>query len=468
MELIHTKRKLPILTLLFAILILAAGVGILFLPDELVAGFVVIAIIALLFIFGIIRLVTCLLDERYAAGIVTVILSWAGAVALITIDTFFAHLTFIPSIIVGSVSVLIGLVRLAICINCIVNKVKGAWRNGFSSFFCCLFGILILVHPIANFDLLGLVTGFYLIFYAVTMFGDFFASVFSTDLKDSKLRRRTHFAVPNLITAIQPSRLIKKINKSREEGKIKGGMLIQQMDDGSDKDVNLEIMIHLTTQGMNKFGHVDLAVGNKVYSYGTYDSDTVKFGGFVSQGTFIIVPKIPYLKYCLDYQQKYVIGFGAHLSDQQLESVQNNIRQFLDNCEPFESHYERALKSGEDGSSFSDPASNLVRDVGGKVYTVTKGLFRRYFGVNINCVRAADLLLTDSGVDRLSFSGISTPGGYYSMLDNMFRRRNTRIFRKTFYINADEIDDIEELRALARQTAQEVEEIRAAKKDPVK
>ena len=128
----------------------------------------------------------------------------------------------------------------------------------------------------------------------------------------------------------------------------------------------------------------------------------------------------------------------------------------LSDCEPFESLYEKALKNGEETSELKDPASNIVRDVGGKVYTVVKGPFRRYFGINSNCVKAADWLLTDSGIDKLSFNGISTPGGYYSMMENMFRRSNTRIIRKTSYIISDEIDDLDELRELAAMTAAEM------------
>ena len=128
----------------------------------------------------------------------------------------------------------------------------------------------------------------------------------------------------------------------------------------------------------------------------------------------------------------------------------------MSNCEPLESKYEIAVKNGEDGSKLNDPASNIVRDVGGEVYTVTKGRFRRYFGISTNCVRVADWLLSDSGLDRVSFSSISTPGGYYYMLQNMFRRAHTRLIRKTTYIVADEIDDIEELRRLARSTKEEL------------
>ena len=178
--------------------------------------------------------------------------------------------------------------------------------------------------------------------------------------------------------------------------------------------------------------------------------------GFVAQGTFVIIPKIPYLKYCLDVQKKYVIGFGAHLSEKQLKAVQDNIEELLKDCEPFESLYERAIKKGEDGSKYGDPASDIVRDLGGKVYTVVSGPFRRYFGINTNCVKVADSLLANSGIDRLTFNGISTPGGYYSMLEGMFRRNNTRIIRKTSYIISDEIDDLDELRELARQTAAEM------------
>lgn len=444
------------MTLAAAILLFLTGIGFIIINEIVIEAVLVISLAFVLFSYGIIRLVRCWKSNDFSKGVVTIILCFSAGVGLIVADYSIKSVAVLPSIAVGAVAVIIGLLRLLICINCIKNRIKGGIRNGISALFCLAFGILLLVNPITNFQILVTVAGFYLIFYGITMFADFIAEMSESDMDENKIYRRTHFAFPNLYTSLQPSQMIEQINKGREDGSIVGGMLIEQKPDAKYKDVNVEILVHLTTQGANKFGHVDLAVKDKVYSYGTYDTSTVKLAGFVAQGSFIIVPKIPYLKYCLTYQQKYVIGFGAHLSEKQIQNIQNNIEKFLSECEPFESPYERAVKNGEDGDKLDDPASNVVRDVGGKVYRVVKGMFRRYFGINTNCVKAADVLLTDSGIDRLSFSGISTPGGYYSMLNGMFKRKNTRIIRKTSYIIADEIDDLDELRELVRQTAAEM------------
>lgn len=456
LQIIKSKARKSWPSLLAAILFFAVGLVLVVLSDEIVEVILAMALSAVLIVYGTVRMVYCWRRNELTQGAVTVLVCYAVAVGLVGVNYKITSLVFLPSLTVGLVSLILGIMRLLICISCIKNRLKGAFRNGFSALICIAFGLFLVIHPIKNFSLLSRIAGFYMIFYAVTMLGDFIAAVSKSDLNEDKIKRRAHFALPNLYTAIQPARMILMINKSREEGKIVGGMLIEQKPDTELDTVNVEILVHLTTQGTNKFGHVDLAIKDKVYSYGTYDSSKVKMGGFVAQGTFIVVPKIPYLKHCLDYQQKYVIGFGASLSEKQLASVQKNIDELLSHCEPLESLYEQAVKKGEDGSELNDPASNIVRDVGGKVYTVVEGPFKRYFGINTNCVRVADWLLTDSGVDRLTFNAISTPGGYYSMLDNMFYRKNTRIIRRTAYIVADEIDDLEELRALARETAAEM------------
>lgn len=456
LQIIKSKARKSWPSLVSAILLFFGGLLLMILPDEVVEIIFALAVTAVLIVYGTVRLISCWRNNTLSRGVVTVIICYLAGFGLIGLNYKLSDIAVLPSLTVGIVSLILGIMRLLICVSCVKNKIKGAVRNGFSAVLCLAFGLFLIIHPIQNFSLLSLIAGFYMIFYAVTMLGDFIASVSKSDLNEDRISRRLHFALPNLYTAIQPARMIGEINKNRKDGKIVGGMLIERKPDTDLDTVNVEILVHLTTQGTNKFGHVDLAVKDKVYSYGTYDSSKVSLGGFVAQGTFIIVPKIPYLKYCLDYQQKYVIGFGASLSDKQLAAVQKNIEEMLSHCEPLESQYEHAVKRGEDGSQFDDPASNIVRDVGGKVYTVVDGSFRRYFGINTNCVRVADWLLTDSGVDRLTFNAISTPGGYYSMLDNMFIRKNTRIIRKTSYIVADEIDDLEELRFLARQTAAEM------------
>ncbi len=439
MKVMKVKSKLAFLTLLAAIGLFLLGVLVIILPVELVEDLIIIALIGILVVWGTTRLIQCVRIGKYPEGILAFALCWSAAIILFAYDYSQDIFAVIPSIIVGAVSLLMGIMRLLITINCIANKYKGAVRNAISAIICIGFGIFLVAHPINNFGLLSTVAGIYLIIYSITMFGDFFASVFRADMDENRTKRRVHHALPNIINAVKPANMISDINKKIQTGEVKSGMIVEEKESTDPSTVNMEILVHLTTQGANKFGHVDLALGDTIYSYGTYDSSKDKMGGFVSQGTFIIVPKIPYLKYCLDYQKKYVIGFGASLSQKQFEAVQKRIDEILSNSELFECRYEAALKEGEDGRDLNDPASNIVRDVGGKVYTVVKGPFRRYFGINTNCVHVADWILSESGIDAISFSSLRTPGSYYAMLQNMFKRKNTRIIRKTTYILADDI-----------------------------
>ena len=439
MEVKKVSTKIPWFTLLGAIGIFILGILFIMMDEILVEAVLILGAVGLLLVYGIVRMVQCFKIKKHLEGIISLVICWGVAAALYLLDFSNNFVALVPSVIVGIVSLILGIARLLICINCIANKYRGAFRNGLSSAMCLFFGIALVVRPIDNFSFLSMVTGIYMVVYSFTMFGDVFATLFHLDMSENRLRRRTHRALPNIINAVKPSSMITDINNQIKAGKVTSGVLIEEKKNTKLTTPNMEVLIHLTTQGANKFGHVDIAIGDTVYTYGTYDSSTVKMGGFIAQGCFVIVPKIPYLKYCLNYQKKYVIGFGVELSPKQLSAVKDKIDEMMAWCKPFVSNYERANLERRDGSVYDDPASNIVRDLGGKVYVVKRGPFRHYFGINTNCVHVADWLLSDSGIDAISFSSLRTPGAYYTMMNNMFMRKNNRVIRKTTYILADDI-----------------------------
>ncbi len=432
------RNKLPLLTFLGALATLAAGILIVILSDDIVEKLLVAAVVLLLYLYGAQRFLQSAADGHLQEGGIAMAVMWSAGTVLFYLGAGTGVIKVLPDIIVGAVALLMGIVRLLICVNCVINGVPGRFRNGLSAAMCIVFGLFLLIRPIENFRILSLVAGFYLIFYAVTMFSDAFAAVLGTDLRENRFIRRIHFAMPNILSATKPTRMIAKFNRDIADGKLTHGMLTEVKAQTQFDRVNIEILVHLTTQGANKFGHVDIAIGDTVYTYGSYDESRVKFGGFVAQGTIVTVPKLPYLKYCLDHQKKYVIGFGAYLSESQLGTVMKRFENILKETEPLKTAYESAVEGGGDGEACTDSASNLVR-MGGRAYTVTSGMFRRYFGINTNCVRFADWLLSDSGIDAISFSGLRTPGAYYTMLENMFRRKNTRVIRKTSYLISKDI-----------------------------
>lgn len=440
MNVTKIRHKIPILTMIAAFALLAAGVLLIIMSGDWIEYLLLFAFTALLIVYGGIRFLQSVNRRKIKEGMIVLGVTWVAAIALMTFDIDPNAAAVVPSILVGAVALLMGILRLMICANCFINNIPGKFRNGISAIICIVFALFLLIHPIANFEFLTTVAGCYLIFYAVTMLFDAFAAIFESDLSEGRLRRRVHFAMPNIFTALKPANLVADINDMREQGKLEHGMIVMEKEQKDFDHINAEIMVHLTTQGVNKFGHVDISIGDTVFSYGTYDPSSVKLGGFISQGTMIRVSKLPYLKHCLDVQEKYVIGYGVCFSGQQLETIKEKIEETLANSTKLESEYDKAVKEGrgEDAENCKDSASNIVR-LGGEVYVVQKGMFRRYFGINTNCVRFADWLLSESGIDAISFSGLRTPGAYYNMLENMFRRKSTRVVRKTAYILSKDI-----------------------------
>ena len=199
----------------------------------------------------------------------------------------------------------------------------------------------------------------------------------------------------------------------------------------------------LTDPKGNQFGHMDIAIGDTVYSYGTYDKSKNKLAGFVSQGTYAEIPKLPYYKYCIDNCGDYLISYGASFSEKQLQTVRDRLAQFKEYCEPLTfalDHPENNVP--EPGKRYGDSGEDLVRYVNAKIFTVVGGSFKSYFGVNVNCVQFADWLLGDTGIDAVSLGGLRTPGAFYYMLENMFHRPKNRIIRKISYFSTEHIDEI--------------------------
>lgn len=188
---------------------------------------------------------------------------------------------------------------------------------------------------------------------------------------------------------------------------------------------------------------MDIAIGNTVYSYGTYDKSKNKLAGFISQGTYAEIPKLPYYKYCIDNCGDYIISYGACFSEKQLKTVKDRIAMFKKYCEPLEFKLENPeITTPEPGKRYGDSGENLVRFLNARVFTVVDGSFKSYFGVNVNCVQFADWLLSDTGIDAVSEGGLRTPGAFYYMLENMFHRSNNRIIRKISYFSTEDIEDI--------------------------
>ena len=432
----------PLGTLLAALGVTLLGIVLLFVEDETVEYFLVLVISASLVLGGVSFMIQSFQIKKYLVGILGLAGYLLIAAILIVLQYFLSIITIAPGILVGVVAVIVGVVRAAICVNCFMNGFSGGIMNGLFAIVFIITGLLLVFSPLENFVTVRYLISFYLIIYAVTLFGDFYAAVIRSDLEEDRMRRRTHIAMPNIITAFKIKNMVQGIYKEIEDNKFEKKIIVEDKENSGFDSVNLEINLHLTDPSGNQFGHMEIAIGDTVYSYGTYDKSKNKLAGFVSQGTYAEIPKLPYYKYCIDNCGDYIISYCACFSEKQLKTVKDRIAKFKERCEPLEFKLENPeITTPDPDKRYGDSGENLVRFLNAKVFTVVDGAFKSYFGVNVNCVQFADWLLADTGIDAVSLGGLRTPGAFYYMLENMFHRPNNRIIRRISYFSTKNIEE---------------------------
>ena len=436
------KQRKPIVTFLVALGVTLLGIGLLFVPDETLEYLLVLIISVSLILGGISFMIQRFQIKKYLQGIIGLVVFLLVAAVLLVLQYYFWVLTIAPCVLIGIVAILVGIVRAAICVNCFVNGYRGGIMNGIFALVLIVTGLLLTFSPLEHIFALRYFISLYLIIYAITIFGDFYAEVTLTELEEDRMRRRTHISLPNLITAFKIKNMVTDIYKKIDDKEFEKKIYVEDKETSNFDTVNLEINLHLTDPKGNQFGHMDIAIGDTVYSYGTYDKSKNKLGGFISQGTYAEIPKLPYYKYCVENCGDNVISYGACFSEKQLDSVKEKLKMFKQYCIPLElkiRHPEVTVP--KPGRRYGDAGEFLVQFLNAKIYTVVDGSFKSYFGVNTNCVMFADWLLSDTGIDAVSMGGLRTPGAFYYMLENMFYRPNNRIIRKISYFSTNGIEE---------------------------
>lgn len=436
------KQRKPIITFLAALGVTFLGIGLLFVPDDTLEYLLVLIISVSLVLGGISFMIQRFQIKKYLQGIIGLAVFLLVAAVLLVLQYYFWVLTIAPCMLIGIVAILVGVVRAAICVNCFANGYRGGIMNGIFALVLIATGLLLTFSPLEHIFALRYFLSLYLIIYAITIFGDFYAEVTLTELEEDRMRRRTHISLPNLITAFKIKNMVKGIYKKFDDKEFEKKIYVEDKQTSSFDTVNVEINLHLTDPKGNQFGHMDIAIGDTVYSYGTYDKSKNKLGGFISQGTYAEIPKLPYYKYCIENCGDYIISYGASFSEKQLNSVKEKLKMFKEYCEPLKlkiRHPEVTVP--KPGRRYGDAGEFLVQFLNAKIYTVFDGSFKSYFGVNTNCVMFADWLLSDTGIDAVSLGGLRTPGAFYYMLENMFYRPNNRIIRKISYYSTEGIEE---------------------------
>jgi hypothetical protein len=255
-------------------------------------------------------------------------------------------------------------------------------------------------------------------------------------------QRRARIGIPLSVAAFISSWLLRRMRRSiAADEALRKKLMDAQRESGEDAPYNVEIFIHLSDVFKESFGHVDIALGDKVISYANYDdSKTVLFGA-ISDGVIAIVDKARYIDHALHSENKILIGFrlwtGRDYQAQMADKV-HELCPVLEKWEPPYAAWERERAADQDAPS--DGASTLYRDTGCEFWKVKKRKYRFFFCLNTNCVSFADELLGVIGIDKVRHSGTLSPGEYYAYLDSQLGLDGNSAFmvkEKHIYLDAE-------------------------------
>ncbi len=429
MKHIELKKSSAGVTLAFAIVLLAAGVLLLVLNPVISVTLAIIAEVVLIVITGIIEVTDSFKNKRKKEAVTRIIIYAALAVFVGVFSMLFLTILII---FYAVIALLLFVIRVLVCIHLARNGGKHIIRNAVAGILCLAFGVIVfMLPPEETIIFLIIVVGIFFILYSFNYFLDFFAVVRKTDMDDRRTKRRIRFSLPNLFTAGLVNDIIDDCNKLIKENP-DDGTFVFSAEKYDPSQINFEIMVHISKTPLGSMGHIDVCVEDTIYSYGDYDEKTKILGGLVGGGVFFKVPKKPYIYNCIKNSNKYLIGYGCVLSDSQIKAVKERITEMIG--QSAELALEAALAQGR---REEDYLLVLLR-MGGQVFLVEQGEYKRYFGLGTNCVCLANTIMGKAGFEDLSQGSLKTPGAYLNLLEGMLYRSNTRVVQRTAYLKAED------------------------------
>ena len=279
------------------------------------------------------------------------------------------------------------------------NNIKGKFALIFNIIINTTFFYILISSPYKNLKIALIIIGIYLILYGLNNIGDYIIDRLPDKIKD-KIKYEIYIPLPILLASIIPPQLIKNLNKSIniESNNIKK----------SDKNIDLEIIIHLAESGSSAFGHVDIAYQNKIYSYGNYNRHSRLLFDAIGDGIFMIADKDKYIKYMTEKQRRYLIIYGINLNQKQKKILEKTIKEKIyTNTIEWNSDLELAIKENKE-KDFTDMSSELYKYANAKYKKVSKGQNKKFFVFKTNCTLVAETLIRPLGRAVLPINGIIT------------------------------------------------------------
>lgn len=298
------------------------------------------------------------------------------------------------------------------------DKQRGMMVNLVSGSIMALFAAALFFQPLQGVVPLAVLLGAYCVVYGLFVLGDGVRELLLVDVRGRRIKQRIRVAPPILLTAFIPPWLLKTLNDPNEADEVARWTRRNAFDDHAEAD--LRIFFHLAKTSAMGMGHVDIALGNKVYTYGCYDVRSNKLFGMISDGVLVTADLEPYIAYCMAHENKKLICFGVSLTEEQQRCVAQAAAKFMEGSELWQ--------PPED-----DAEALRAREANAIYHKLRSGRFQTYNVLKTNCVALADILCGASGLDLMNQQGIITPGTYYAFLNRQFLRPNSIVISRTVY-----------------------------------
>lgn len=279
-----------------------------------------------------------------------------------------------------------------------------------------IISLVFLFYPLEKLNLFIMIIGIYCLILGLSEIYEFIIDLL-TDKFKLRVKQKIKMTLPLFFEAFVPKKALLKINKYLD-------VIIDTKTENKESD--LQIFIHLSNHGFNQFGHMDICFNDKIYSYGNYDNKSKKLFESIGDGIlFTVNDKEKYIKFCIDTSKKTMVEFGIKLTKKQKEKLQKEIDVLLQNT--------YSWNPLEINKKNNDYASKLYKATKCKFYKFKSGEYKTYFVMGVNCIYFIDQLLFNSISGNLKLAGVMSPGTYYQVLDENYKKKNGIVISKKIY-----------------------------------
>ena len=368
-------------------------------------------------------------------------------------------LSIVP-LMFASYLLLNGIIKIINGIIFFTSKAHGFLSEFFLGFVYLIVSIIVILAPIKNLDAVLVLLGIYILLLGINYMADFISFLIPRHVKD-KVKRHIRISLPAIVESIIPYTVLNEINYLVNKEDYDDSIILENK---KEEEADIEVFVHISPNGWNRLGHVDVYYNNMVLSYGGYDDASLKFFRLVGDGVvFTSFDKDEYISFCINHSSKTLFAFGLKLTEKQKKSIDSTFNSLFDNLVEWKCPYEvdllnndtkKVVRKKKKGTKlvdkeYKDYASNLYKATNVKFYKIKSGRFKKYFAIGNNCSKLADYVVGQSGIDLLKMYGVITPGTYYEYLNREYKKKGSMVISREIY-NAKNVKKVNKYDGFSR------------------